>query len=237
MKASLFVRSYNKDFPWLQYCLKSIHKYASGFGEIVVAVPDGQHHALAHLTAEKVVPVFDDGKNGYLLQQNTKLHADMLTRGEVVVTIDSDCVFCRPVTPETFMHGDKVRWLITPMDSLPLEIKRAWGHVMFKAVLQNPSWEFMRKCTVAVPKWAYGEFRQFMEKTHGIKLDAYIMSQPNREFSEWNTLGLFLYTHFNDKIHWHDCSTMGLPEPWEFQSWSYGGLTDEIRAKLEAITA
>lgn len=237
MTTSIFIRSYDKDFEWLGYCLKSLQRFATGFHEIVIAVPAQHAPMLKHLTAERVVPVFDDGSNGYLNQMVTKLNADLHTDADFILHCDSDTVIQKPITPETFMEGDKVRWLVSPMEQMPVEVKKAWLAVMVHCLHVWPEYEFMRKATIMVPRWAYGEFRKFVKDLHGYPIDAYIMNRPERAFSEYNCLGLFLYTYFRDKIHWHDCSKDGVPEPWEVQSWSWGGLTPEIREKLEIITA
>lgn len=236
MTCSIFIRSYEKDFPWLQYCLRSLAKYATGFSEIVIAVPEGQQHALKHLTRERVVAVHD-GQPGYLCQQADKLNADRHCKGDFILHVDSDTIITKPITPETFMEGDKARWLMTPMAHMPYEVKKAWLHVCVKTCHVWPEYEFMRKVTVMVPRWAYGEFRKFIQNLHGQTMESWVMNQPNMEFSEYNTLGLFLWTYHRDKIHWHDCSVNGVPDPWEHQGWSWGGLNDEIRGRLEHALA
>jgi hypothetical protein len=39
MTTDIFIRSYRNDFKWLEYCLKSCHQKARGFGKIHIAVP------------------------------------------------------------------------------------------------------------------------------------------------------------------------------------------------------
>jgi len=71
-----------------------------------------------------------------------------------------------------------------------------------------------------------------------MELKDYIMSQPYREFSEFNCLGFYLYEYHRDKFEWFDTSKHPESE-WPTltvdQCWSWGGLTDEIKAKWENI--
>lgn len=237
MTTAIFIRSYAKDFEWLSFCLRSIHKFATGFCDVVIAVPQQDVHKLRHLTVEKVIGVYD-GQPGYLCQQNDKLHADMHTKAERIVTIDSDTIFVRPVTAETFMREGKPIWMMTPWDAMKGgDEKKAWFHCMCKAIQECPTHEFMRKCTPMLPRWAYAKFREFMQQTHGITLTQYIMSQPKHEFTEWNTIGFFLYLYHRESFFWWDTTLLGLPEKWEDQRWSWGGLTPQIKNEFNVALA
>lgn len=229
MTTSIVIKSYPNDYQWLGYCLRSIQKFCTGFSEVVVILP--RAHPLP-LTAERVVLV--DMEENYLTQQVCKLNADLHSKAEFIVHCDSDCIFTRPVTPATFMHKGKARWLMTPWEQCP-DAKRAWYHVVAKLFLDVPTHDFMRKSTICCPRFAYAAFRQFILDQTGYPMDAYISNQPNREYSEYNTLGFFLWKYHREQISWHDTSTKGVPEPWEMQSWSWGGLTPEIRQKMEEI--
>lgn len=233
MKTSIFIRSYSADFGWLAYCLRSLQKFATGFHEIVIAVPQGEEHALSHLTAERVIPVHN-GQPGYLAQQVSKLNADLHCSGDFILHIDSDCILTRPVTPETMMRNGKPIWLMTPWEQCP-DAKKAWYHVMAKLFLDVSEYDFMRRSTIMVPRFAYAKLRGFIEEMHGYKMDAYVMNQPNHEFTEYNALGFYLWKFHREAIAWRNTATDGVPEPWEMQSWSYGGITPEIRDKMEAI--
>ena len=92
MKVSIFIRTYSKDLVWLDYALRSIHKHAKGFYEIVVCIPIDQVHLLSHLTAERVVtcPVYP---NDYIGQQISKLNAHKYCKGDYILFTDSDCIF------------------------------------------------------------------------------------------------------------------------------------------------
>lgn len=229
MTCDIVIKSYPPDYPWLTYCLRSIQKFATGFNNVLVLLPRSDP---LPLTAETVVLL--DVPEGYKEQQVSKLYADKHTEADFIVNLDSDCIFTRPVTPRDFMVGDKPRWLMTPWADC-MDAKRAWFGVMAKCILEAPEHEFMRRHGIMIPRWAYAEFRAFIQKTHGIPIESYVMNQPGNEFSEFNTIGFWLWLNHRDKIAWHNTSTMGVPSNPLHQEHSWGGLNDEIRAKLDAI--
>lgn len=234
---AIFIRSYSKDLPWLSYCLKSIHKYCTGFSEIIVAVPDTELAQFKHLTAETVIGVHD-GKPGYLKQQVDKLAADQHTQADFILHLDSDMCITEPLTPEFFIKDGKPIWIVTPWDAMGPTEKRAWFHVMSKCLQESPPYEFMRKCAIMAPRDLYSKFREFIQHTHGISMDAYVMNQPMHEFSEYNCFGFYLWLHHRERIYWHDTTIDGIPK-WPFiQKWSWieGGVST-CRDELEKITA
>lgn len=238
MKVSIFVRSFPDDFPWLTYCLRSIHKFAHGFHEIVVAIPKGSK---LDLTKERIVYV-KTGKDDYVTQMSDKMNADLYCEGDMIVNMDSDTIFIKPVYAWDSIEGasqftvdNKPLWLMTPMDRVLSNDPNthAWKRCMTKFSGIEPQFEMMRRIGQMIPKWAYGCFRDFCRRTHGKTFEEWAQDQ-NREVSEFNLIGQFLHLNLPDFIHFHD-TTYSLPEPVVKQFWSRGGLTDEIRAEMEAI--
>lgn len=233
MSCSIFVKSYPQDYQWLGYCLKSIEKFCTGFHEIVVAIP--RSHPLP-LTKEKILLL--DVPETYLSQQVTKLNADHHCEGDFILHVDSDCVFVKPTTPEDYIKNGKPDWWMADWDSINDggKTKKAWFHVMAKCLQDCPQYEFMQRVDVCCPRDLYGEFRAFIERTHGIPMDAYVMNQPGHEFSEYNTLAQFCHTYHHDRFNWIDVSE-NKPEPSVRQYWSWGGLTPEIEKEINETLA
>lgn len=236
MGYSIFIRSYEKDFEWLSFALRSIYKFASGFNDVVIAVPAGQESKLRHLTVERII-LCHDGQPGYLCQQNDKLNADIHTNADFVWSMDSDCVLTRPVRPEMFFRDGKPIWMMTPWSALSGDEFRSWAHIMVKCVQDFPTHEFMRRHGQMIPGWAYREFRAFIERTHKCTMTEYVMSQQGHEFSEFNCLGFYLYKHHRDKFYWWDTEVDGVPEAVMDQHWSWSGMTPELRNKLSVALA
>ncbi len=234
MSTAIFIRSYDKDFPWLNYCLRSIQKFATGFCEVIVAVPEGQAKLLKHLTAETVIEVHD-GKPGYLAQQMDKLNADLHSGADRILHFDSDSVFTRPVKPETFINGIKPIWVMTPFDKEDEDKKKFWMHVMFKCLRRVPEHEFMRKVAIMAPRELYPAFREHIERVHGMSMETYVMNQPGHDFTEYNCLGFYAWLFHREKLHWHNTTTDGVPD-WPFRQFrSWDGLDDATRDYMEEL--
>ena len=232
MTTAIFIKSYPKDFEWLRYCLKSINKFATGFSEIVLVIPEGTDYPG---TAERVVKV-EEKAPGYMWQQVCKMYADQYTTADNISFVDADCVFTEPVTPETFMTDGKPDWLHTPWEKIAATTRAAWGDVMRRCIGQEAPAEFMRRHPQLIPRWALQEFRGFVADRHGVSLEHYIMNQPSGHFSEFNCIGFYLWLCHHDKIHWMNTEDY-LPPTVLTQRWSHGGITPEIRAEIEAVLA
>ena len=251
MTCSILIKSFPKDFAWLSYCLKSIHKFASGFSEIVVVIPDDSD---LHLTCERLVKIHEPGPlatsvydhgSGYSFQQVVKMNADKYTTADFILHIDSDTIFTRPVYafdsiegPSPFITNDKPLWLMTPFkDILPTD-KNLAAHVeamrRFSGI--DPEWEYMRRMGQVIPRWAYACFREFCLTKHGMTFEQYAMSQGFRGISEFNLMGHLLHREYPNFIHFHD-TRYGIPDSCVMQSWSWDGITPEIRDKMEKILA
>lgn len=251
MTCSILIKSFRKDFGWLSYCLKSIHKFASGFSEVVVIIPDTDD---LPLTAERLIKLHEPGPSaesagnhgsGYAFQQVVKMNADKYTSSDFVLHIDSDTIFTKPVYAfdtvngaSPFIANDKPLWLMTPFkDILPTD-KNLVAHVEAMRAFSgiDPEFEYMRRMGQVIPRWAYGCFREYCLSRHGKTFEQYAMAQGFRGISEFNLIGQFLHREFPNFIHFHD-TRFGIPESVVMQSWSWSGITPEIRQQMEQILA
>jgi hypothetical protein len=240
----LFVKTYPKDIPWLSYCLRSAAKFAIDFRSIIIVSPNGlvDLFPLADFPSQESDTIFEwrwepkaeYGNDGYLSQQVFKLMADTFTDADYILMIDSDTIFTCPVTPETFFTNGKIDWMMTPYD----QTNTPWKPITEKFLKQPVEFEFMRRAPQCIPGWLYADLRSFCEREHGVTIDKYVMSQPYREFSEFNALGAFAYAFRKDKFNWINTDKVP-PDKWPKlvvdQRYSHGGLTDEIRAEWEKI--
>ncbi len=244
MTTSIFIKSFPKDYGWLSYCLKSVQKFASGFSEIVVAIPDDSN---LPLTRERIIKIKEPGPSatsptnhgsGYIWQQCVKMSCDKYTTSDYVTHLDSDCIFVKPVTPNDLMVEGKPLWMMTPfIDILPTD-KNLHAHVesMKKFSGIDPEFEFMRRHSQVIPRWAYGCFREYCLSRHNQTFEQYAMESGFRGISEFNLIGDFLYREFRNFIHFHD-TRFGIPDCFVMQNWSWSGITPEIRDKMEKILA
>lgn len=224
MTCSIFIKSFPGDFQWLVHCLRSIHKFASDFHEVVIVIPEGEGLSL---TAERVIKIKEYG-DGYTFQQIVKMDADKYCDSDLILHMDSDCIFTEPVTPQSFLFKSKPVWLMTPMkDVLSGDVNtHAWNRCMTQFLGVQPEFEYMRRSGQVIPRWAHEEFRAFCAKKHGGTFEKWAFRQPFREVTEFNLMGFFLHKNFPDRIHFHD-TRHSIPPQVIRQFWSHSGITEE----------
>lgn len=241
MKMDIFIRTYHKDAQWLIYLLRSIRKYCSGYNEFIVACPISDLHQIRELVdthgtgirSIRLVITEDDYGNGYMAQQHTKMMADTYSNADYIGFVDSDCIFVTRNSPETWMVGDKIRYLITHYSSLGDTVP--WKGITEKALRFECPFETMRRHPCVFPREVITHCREYMEKIHGKPLKSYIYEQPNGSFSEFNVMGSYARQMEPEKFMFVDTAHNPLPPEILKQRWSYGGITPEIAAENDRI--
>lgn len=235
----VFIKSYAKDAPWLDWCLRSIRKFVSGLRGVQVISPDAQTVVFPtprYNQSWKVLPEY--GNDHYLSQQVFKLYADTFTDSDWILFTDSDTIFTRPVTPETYLKQGKFVWMMTPMKEAHPDEQQAWRRVMRKFFGREPEYEFMRRHPFLLPRWLLADLREFCVKQHGVELKDYVMAQPYREFTEFNILGMYAYEYHRDRFEWLDTSKHPENE-WPVltvdQRWSHDKIPVEQWEKILAV--
>ena len=229
----IFIRTYSADLKWLSYCLRSIEKYCTGFRDVIIVIPQSQHHLLTgfSLTKEKI-STCPDYKDDYLGQQITKLEADRYTDADFILFTDSDTLFTQPVTPKDFTREGKPLILKTKYEKVESAI--IWKAVTEKALGFPIAFEFMRRLPFCYHSSTLNAVRNHIKERHNKDYSDYIQTQPNRAFSEFNTVGAYADKFEQDKYDFQDTDE-GLPTLYVRQFWSWGGLTEEVMAEIEKI--
>jgi|SRR5450631_688851 hypothetical protein len=232
MVCDILIRSYWKDFEWLDFCLASIAKYCRGFRAVVVVVPQSsklwlRRHPLPPIAQIKFSRNYADD---YLGQQATKLLGDTFTDAEYICHVDSDCVFCRPTSPEDLITDGKPHILKCPCDLLSR--RRPWRRPTEKFLGWKVSDDFMQQPPFVFPRWIYPEVRNHAIRAHGLDLETYVTSQVPRGFSEFNVLGAFAWERYHERIIWIDTSVSPAGEPHCRWYWSWGGISEVIRTEI-----
>lgn len=229
----IYIKTWKRDWSWLEWCLKSIHRFAHGFRKVIVVSEEKPPFEGFEWIQNK------DWSPGYLGQQATKLRADLHTNSDYIFYMDSDCCLTRDITPLDFMVDGKTKWRVTPFENARND-QSVWIGPMEKFVGKRPTHECMREHPFLVPRWALREVQKFCEYKHGMPIWEYVMGQadPRSElaltFSEWNCLGWFLFTHHHDRFEWVDDKDAN---PCVFQGFTHGGekRMNEDLAKMREI--
>lgn len=223
-RTDIFIRSYEKDFEWLKYCLTSIRKFCSGFGSTHIAVPVQDLPKLGFVEDEIVHGVHDKC-DGYLAQQVTKMYADNFCNADFVLHVDSDCVFFRPTKPADFFRFEK------PIMLYDKDVSSPWPAISHRTLGWLDRNEYMRRLPIIYPAWIYADFRAWVKKNQKHDLETWICSQPHREYSEFNTLGQWAYRYHNDKFTWLKPDQVEIHAK---QHWSWGGI-DQHRQQIQEL--
>lgn len=234
----IFIKTYSKDFQWVEWCLKSIQRFATGFRKTVVVLPESSFpYHFPNMEVQTRYPhgMGNANPDSYLDQQIFKLYADTCTDADWILFTDSDTIFTRPVTPETYLKNGKFVWMMTPMQEAHPDEQQAWRRVMRKFFGREPEYEFMRRHPFLLPRWLLADLREFCVRQHGVELKDYVMAQPYREFTEFNILGMFAYEYHRDKFEWLDTSKVPEAE-WPIltvdQQWSHNPIPTEKWEKI-----
>jgi hypothetical protein len=245
MTTDIFIKTYHKDFVWLPYCLKSIHKFASGFRNIVI-VSDNDNHKIPdeYLIPNCKVYYVDlpvkrpsnvEHGLGYLWQQYIKLTWYNYSDADAVLITDSDEMFTVPITPDSFKKDGKFTWHFG-------EWSKAGTGICWR-----PSTDFVLGITTKYNAMAISGF--ILQKETSIALKNYVCSLHSTDSiwdtfvkynmptaSEFNIFGSFIV--HSDSLEYTKVFNYNRENCINFsilKAWSWGGLSDEDKKKREEI--
>ena len=219
------IRSYFRDFHWLQLALASIHAFLRGYRQVLLIIPESS----ADRWKESLIPnglplrlvTCEDYIDDYLGQQVSKLYADEFTDADYLVHLDSDCVFVRPT----------VVWQDLFREEKPIHIYRnrsirptidGWRNSIPIVLGINTNREFMVTLPAVYPRKIYVELRQFVMIRHGLKLSSLVLAQRPDQFSEFSVLGAYAFEYMQYYFTWIEAETESLADWPCIQFWGRG---------------
>jgi hypothetical protein len=239
-RTDIMIVTYAKDADWLRYCLRSIRKFCTGFGDVIVAYPNKDATLIEPICREygATQKGFDEhSTKGHLHHLVVKCEADLYCPdADYVLHVDSDCVFHEPTTPEDYFVGGKPVMMRERYDRLGTQVP--WRPVVARALGFNPEYETMRRHPSLYPRTIYAELREHVEAVHHVPFDRYVLAQemiPCPGFCEFNSLGALAIQSHEGDYHWVDPEHDVVPANRLRQFYSHGGLT-EYRGWLEQTT-
>lgn len=239
MTTSIFCKGCRKDRFFMDYLLRSLEKFASGFLETIVVLPEGDmpHFEGVDFHGAKVCWVDElDGQN-YLRQQIFKLHSDEYCSGDFIFVVDSDCFFFDSITPEIFAPTGKPISLLRHWEDAGKASQ--WRPITEKFLTFQMMFEGMAALPFIIDRRVLPLLRDYAQATHGCSIDEYILRQPGNEFSEFNALSAFSqrFTPYLYDFRIADPKHDGFPRRhWQRWSWSPVGV-DPFRPEYEKILA
>jgi len=227
MKTAIVVRSYINDFCWLEWLVKSLDKFLTGETERVLITPIGQVPSASVLKAfNRHIQTRETCASGYISQQVDKLESWRYTDCDLIMFWDSDCPLKRPFDVRERIIGGKPLLYRTIYTLIP-QYAQKWQAVVKRDLGFAPDFEYMR----SQPMFHSVEMLRQLEGTYPhLRKRAESLVEGDL-FSEFNLMGAFadrfcpeLY-HFSEDPHPYICE----------QFWSWGGITDDVRARLDEL--
>jgi len=254
MKTDIFICTYARDFPYLEFCLRSIAKFATGFNRVLLLVPnediDGTHAYVSktgpHRVPITVVGYEEKPGKGMLWHMRNIMYADTFSDAEVIAHMDADCIFTDPVTPDYLLAEDgKIILRYEPFESICKrhDAMMRWQECTTKCLPFPPKHETMRSHPEAYHRDTYRVAREAMEKKTKRPVDDYILAQENtfpQTFCEHVTLGNVAMElqpqHYHPVLQTSDTP---MPDPRMQQFWSHGSIGEPqdiwVRGKQQVI--
>lgn len=236
MTTDIFIRSYKGDAEWFTYSIQTIQKYVSGYRKIILCVPapDGPIFDDIIRPYKNIELVFSAAySDDYLGQQISKLSAHKYSDADCYLYLDSDCIINRKIAVNDFIvEGRPILWK-TAYSTFHQEGASSWQAITARAIGKTPEFEYMRRFPFVYLRKTLIDFADYIKQTHGIHIDRYVQKQPYRAFSEFNALGFYADLYNNRLYDVRDTNAGPMPESFIMQFWSWGGITPEIKAKID----
>lgn len=234
----ILIVTHAKDIPWLEYCLKSISKYADGISGLTIAAPKHEEAQFKELGRKSLFNLYlyqEYAGHGMMQHEEQICLADRICKNaEFVLHVDADCIFkekffwwdyvidgkavnvCRSYGSLCGEHRFDVE---TKGYSKLTEAQRKvvsdcyqWRYCVEKAIGISPEMYTMCRHPSCYPVWLYKDVRDRIKLTTKMNLHDFIMAQKNtfpQTFAEFPTLGGFAYHFHKDKLFWFDISESG----------------------------
>lgn len=222
MKCAIIIRSYRRDYEWCVYALRSIQKRCRGFTEVVVLVTSQDEPLFKRLelyrTADGApvrVASYPGRPQRPMIECMVQLcYSDKFCPdADLILHDDSDCVFTRDVTPETYMHDGKPDMLVRTFESLRGQPPMCWKEPASKALGVDATHETMARHPGVFWRETYASMRDRVEAIHPEGFYQYATRFPNKfpwGFVEFPTIGLWAMLDHPDRYNIIDVS--GVPE-------------------------
>jgi len=245
MTTDIFIKTYHKDFQWLPFCLKSIEKFGVGFRNVII-VSDNDGHTISpdylnerckviYVDISRIAPTSVEHGVGYLWQQYIKLTWYNYSNADAVLIMDSDEMFTKPISPDSFKKRGKFVWNYRTWD-------KAGNGVCWKT-----STDFLLKIDSKYDAMAITGF--ILQKETSIALKNHLCSihatsdiwdifvkYNMHTASEFNLFGSFIH-HF-DRLEYTQIFDYNKENCVNYtirKAWSWGGISDEERRVRESL--
>jgi hypothetical protein len=206
----IFIKSYRKDFQWLQYCLMSIRRNVTGYNNIILLIPEADKDLFdtRDLPERTYVHYVNEYGNGFLYQQWCKINAPQYSFANFILFADSDCFFDHLIDLQDYV----------PMPEI---LYSAWDKVGDAICWKEPTdrliecpFEFMRRNCLIYHRQTLVSLNEFFNDLEGRIMSA-------KTFSEFNLIGAYVYKFEREKYNFINTDDWTYTKPKAVQFWSH----------------
>jgi hypothetical protein len=241
----ILIPTYHADFVWLDFCLRSVKKFTSGFRNVII-VSDNDGHKIPQsiLNIMPVTVIYKDvptkwpaklnHRPGYLWQQILKLSWMDYTDADAVLILDSDEMLVCNVTPSTFRdYRGRWRWAYRNWENAGSA--NMWKLPTQEILQFEPQYEAMCFAPFIFERKITDEFIEYLKQIHGATdLFDVFFKYDMTLFSEYNAYGSYILKFDND-VYYSLVNEYKGHNNVITKSWSYGGVSNEEKEKREKI--
>jgi hypothetical protein len=214
LRVDLHIVSFRKDLEWCRYAIRSVRKYATGFGGVTLVVPTSDK-AMFEGMADRLVTFEQRSWRGFLHHSVMVHRADeACPDADFIVHMDSDCMFVEPVTPEDYVRDGKALMMRERFELIRTAYtgkfrsgaaRFRWKQVAEKVLGFPVDYETMVRHPSVHPRRLYLEVRRHIERTHGVPFDEYVLGRWSRmKYAEFPVLGAYALKVHPDLYEWID---------------------------------
>lgn len=255
MNTEILIRGCTKDLPWMEYAIRSMGRFCTGFSGVTILVASDE--ASRFLKFEGMTT--HDGKpvriQAYPPHKDKPMLACMgelcfadeyCPDADLVLHTDSDCVFKCPVTPDNYISDGKPDLLIRTyawlkQAGLPMY---CWKAPTDAALGMNVRYETMARHPAVHWTGLYPAMRERIEKVHNKLFMHYVLGFPERfpwGFAEFPALGAWAMEWAPEAYHLVDVTGVSEEEigiKWKntiHQGWTHFnmGNSEDVRKAIE----
>lgn len=247
-KVHILIVTYQKDAPWLKYCLALCKKYLTGFSGITVAYPASDKAVLSEMISGSIAHGWTYAETpGKGMVQHMAIMAladGIVPHGtQFVMHLDADCMYHTPATPADYFTDGKPDYLVRPWESLKdgngvVSDCAQWLTPTEKQLGFRPKIYCMCRHPTIFPVSFYKPYREWIEAEHKKPFMEYMTSGRNtfpQDRMDWTAMGAFAYEFMRDEFNWIDVGAPNAVVPKDRQKtfWSHAGVKPDTKAEME----
>jgi hypothetical protein len=244
----IFIKTYHGDFIWLEYLLKSIKKFASGFRNVIIVSDNDENiipDYIVNIIPAKIFYTTLPKTNipnctqpiGYVWQQVVKLEWINYTDADAVFILDSDEMLTKPISPKDLIVNDKYTWFYRDWDRAGDAI--CWKKLTDYYLKIDSKYEAMCITGFVLTRSVTSQFINYVNSLYEVNSIWNTFIKANIEgISEYNAIGNFILMY--DQNNEYNKKVNAVREEWGInesiiKSWSWGGLKEEDMINRELI--